>query len=91
MDANWAPVAFAAVIVIGVVGGSLGMMVLKELLPLLRTIAEQRGQSQSVGTERAEALAQIEARLDRLEANDRALLESNEFMRRLLEERRPTP
>jgi hypothetical protein len=91
VDANWAPVAFAAVIVIGVVGGSLGMMVLKELLPLLRTIAEQRGQPQPLGAQRADDLAQIEARLDRLEANDRALLESNEFMRRLLEERRPTP
>lgn len=81
----WMPVAFAAVIVIGVVGGTLAQMVLKELLPLLRTIAEQRQQPlQPSDAERIiEALSSLDRRMDRLEVAQQRLEEDRRFMAQL--------
>lgn len=83
----WVPVAFAAIIVVGVVGGQLAQMVLKELLPLLRTMTEQRRQAVSPvdAAQIAETLAAVERRLERLEAGQARIEEDREFTRRLLD------
>jgi hypothetical protein len=84
----WVPVAFAAVIVIGVVGGQLAMILLKELVPLLRTIAEQKQQQQVVtpgDPAVLQRLTAIEQRLDGMETNIAQLEEEKQFVRRLLE------
>ncbi|HSJ24714.1 MAG TPA: hypothetical protein VK929_08615 [Longimicrobiales bacterium] len=89
----WIPVAFAAVIVIGVVGGQLAHMVLKELLPLLRTIAEQRQHAVPAqeATRIAEALASLDRRLERLEAGHERLDEDRRFVQQLLAGRDQAP
>jgi len=81
----WIPVAFAAVIVIGVVGGSVATMVLKELLPLLRTIAEQRQQPlRPSDAERIiEAISSLDRRMDRLEVAQQRLEEDRRFREQL--------
>jgi hypothetical protein len=85
MNENWIPVAFAAVVVIGVVGGTIAQMVLKELLPLLRSIAEQRQQPlPPADPTLVDTLARLERRLDRLEATCDRLEEDRQFMRQLL-------
>lgn len=83
----WVPVAFAMVIVIGVVGGSLAQMVLKEMLPLLRELGEQRRQ-QAVSAPDiqrvTELLESLDTRLQRIEADHRRLQQDREFSRQLL-------
>jgi hypothetical protein len=85
MDGTWVPVAFAAVIILGAVGGSLAQMVLKELLPLLRTIAEQRSQVRPPDVVRVPP--GLEARIEQIEADQQSLREENAFLRNLLMQR----
>jgi hypothetical protein len=95
MGEAWIPVLFAAVIVVGVVGGSLAQMVLKELLPLLRNLAEQRAVAGGAGAD--PLAAEVEAlreRLAHLEGSHQRLSEESRFLTRLLAERadgRPGP
>lgn len=89
MSPAWIPVVITALIVLGVVGGSVMQMVLKEVLPLLRTMAQER---QAVGGRSGtspshEALESIEKRLARVEAGQRKLEEESEFLQKLLAER----
>lgn len=89
MSEAWIPVLFAAVIVLGVVGGQLMQMVLKELLPLLRTMAQGR-QLLSAKADLAqlpELFASLERRLAQVEANQRELKEESEFLQKLLNDR----
>lgn len=82
---GWVPVAFAMVIVLGAVGGHLAQMVLKELLPLLRTIAEQkRAELPAAELKRViDALAAVDQRLERLEKAHHRLEEDRAFERQL--------
>lgn len=84
---SWVPVAFAAVIVIGAVGGQLIQMTLKELLPLLRTIAEQKQRQMAAPAEGEvlRRLAALEEKLEQVEGGVARLEEDREFQRRLLE------
>ncbi len=88
MSAAWVPVLLAVVIVFGVIGGTVLQMVLKELLPLLRSMAEERRRGDvAPGTDTAERLAALEQRLALLEADQRELEEQGEFLQKLLSER----
>jgi hypothetical protein len=84
---TWMPVAFAAVIIAGAVGGQLIQMTLKELLPLVRAIAEQKQRQAAAGTDTVvlERLAGIEERMERLERGVHQLNEDRVFMRQLLD------
>lgn len=85
MSEAWVPVLFAAVIVVGAVGGSLAQMVLKELLPLLRTIAEQRSAAPSADLQQvAEGLEKLDQRLAAVEHDQRRLADDASFVRRVL-------
>lgn len=84
----WARVAFATVIVIGVVGGSVVMFLVKELVPILRTLAEQRRAPAGDDVQRLGAeLRSVEARLSSLETEHRRVAEQAEFAQRLLQDR----
>jgi hypothetical protein len=87
MSDAWIPVFLAAIIVIGVVGGSVIKMVLKELMPLLRRIAEERTQGALADPGQRELLAGIDRRLRELESGQRQLREEAEFLQRLVEDR----
>jgi hypothetical protein len=87
MGPEFTPVLLAAIIVFGIMGTKLGTMVVRELVPLLRTLAERPG---SVGSppelERLPSvLESLDRRLEALEARQRRLEEDREFMVRLLE------
>jgi hypothetical protein len=86
MEGTWMPVVALTVIIIGVVGGQLAQMVLKELLPLLRSIAEQRQQSVAPADSAriADALVALERRLERLEVAHDRLEEERRFTYELL-------
>jgi hypothetical protein len=86
MEGTWMPVVALTVIIIGVVGGQLAQMVLKELLPLLRTIAEQRQQGVAPAdmTRLADTLAALDRRLERLEGAHDRLEEERRFTYELL-------
>ena len=82
-------ILFAAVIVLGVVGGQVMQMVLKELLPLLRTLVQER-QARVGGTSSQELLGDlkaISARMKRIEEDHERLTEANAFLQRLLDDR----
>jgi hypothetical protein len=84
---TWMPVAFATVIIVGAVGGQLVQMTLKELLPLVRAIAEQKQRQAAAPTDSAvlERLTGIEERMERLERGVQQLNEDKVFMRQLLD------
>jgi hypothetical protein len=84
MDSSWVPVALVAIIVVGAVGGQLVQMTLKELLPLLRTLAEQkRGVVDKPDAALQERLRAVEDRLEQLESGMKQLGEEKDFMRQL--------
>jgi len=87
MSDAWIPVFLAAIIVIGVVGGSVIKMVLKELMPLLRRIAEERTQGALSDPGQRELIATLERRVRELESSQRQLNEETRFLQRLVEER----
>jgi hypothetical protein len=92
MSDMWVPVMLAAVIVFGVVGGSVVMFLLKELTPILRTIAEQRRApaGDDVRSLTAELKA-VQARLATLESEHRRVAEQTDFAHRLLQDRHSSP
>lgn len=91
MSEAWIPVLLAAVIVIGVVGGSLAQMVLKELLPLLRTLSEQRNISASADVVQLAAdLEAVQAQVAELKSAQNSLAEETRFLTRLLVEKSAT-
>jgi hypothetical protein len=87
MSDAWIPVFLAAIIVIGVVGGSVIKMVLKELMPLLRRIAEERTHGALSDPGQRELIATLERRVRELESSQRQLNEETRFLQRLVEER----
>jgi hypothetical protein len=92
MSVTWVPVLLVAIIVVGAVGGSLGRMVLKELLPLLRSIAESRQPIPAADLERLAAdMAELKKRLTSMEHDQQQLREEAEFVQRLLATRSPEP
>ena len=86
-------ILFAAVIVLGVVGGQVMQTVLKELLPLLRTLVQERqarvgaAPSQDLLTE----LQAIRVRITQIEEDHERLSEANAFLQRLLDDRLQSP
>lgn len=91
MSDVWMPVVFAAVVVLGAVGGQLAYTVLKKLLPLLETMVRERQQgiTPSQVAELREEVADLRAEIARLEADDRridSLEEQVSFLQSLLEE-----
>jgi len=87
MGPELTPVLLAAIIVFGIMGTKLGTMIVRELVPLLRTLAERPGAvASSPEMERLPAvLESLDRRLEALEARQRRLEEDREFMVRLLE------
>lgn len=88
----WIAVLFAAVIVLGVVGGTVLQTVLKELLPLLRTLVEERKAGIGAGGEIHERLVALERQVAAMEARHGELKTETEFLQNLLAEpegRRP--
>jgi hypothetical protein len=96
MEAQMSPgfaILFAAVIVLGVVGGQVMQTVLKELLPLLRTLVEERHSraNASPSSQLSTDLQALEARLSRIEEDHQKLTEATVFLQRLLDERPEHP
>lgn len=94
MGGEWAPVVFAAVIVFGVVGGTIGFQIvhtlLKRVLPLLEEMARKqnggsRGELKQLRTQVSE-LAERTARLDATARRVDRLEEEISFLQSLLEE-----
>lgn len=82
-------ILFAAVIVLGVVGGQVMQTVLKELLPLLRTLVQER-QARVSAAPSQDLLAELQAirvRLTQIEEDHERLSEANAFLQRLLDDR----
>lgn len=94
MEGTWAPVALAAIIVFGVVGGVVGGQIvhtlLKRVLPLLEEMARNqaggsRGELKQLGA-RVSELAERTARLDATVRRVDRLEEEISFLQSLLEE-----
>ena len=86
-------ILFAGVIVLAVVGGQVVRTVLRELLPLLRTLVQER-QANAASSSSAELPAQLrslESRFSRLEIEHQELKEANEFLQKLLTDRGEAP
>jgi aspartate/methionine/tyrosine aminotransferase len=87
MGPELTPVLLTAIIVFGIMGTKLGTMVVRELVPLLRALAERPGAiGSSPEMERLPTvLESLDRRLESLEARQRRLEEDREFMVKLLE------
>lgn len=84
---------FAGFVVLTVVGGQVVRTVLKELLPLLRSLVQER-QTSASSSSSSELMAQLrvmESRLSRLEGEHRELKEASEFLQKLLDARVEAP
>ena len=86
-------ILFAAVIVLGVVGGQVMQTVMKELLPLLRTLIQERQSRLSAPPtqELLDELQSISVRMNQIEEDHERLSESNMFLQRLVDERLQPP
>jgi hypothetical protein len=83
---DWMPVILVTIIIVGAVGGQLAQMVLKELLPLLRTLAEQKRLETATPADMKrvlDALTSMDERLARLERGQERLESEREFARQL--------
>lgn len=92
MSDAWIPVIFAAIIVLGVIGGQLIHMLFNRALPLLETLVQQKQKGLSGGdlSELRAEIASLETRIARLEGGDRrleGLEEQVSFLQSLLEGR----
>lgn len=93
MSETWMFIFLAAVIGLGLVGAHVLQMVLKELVPLLRTMAQER-QAIAAKTDLAklpELVGSLEQRLVRVEANQRKLRDESQFLQKLLNDRPDEP
>lgn len=86
MNEGLIPVLITALIVFGVVSGSVIRMISREVIPLLRTLVQERRQDVA-GPVDAARLASLEQRVAELEATHHRLWAENEFLHRLVEAR----